>query len=87
MSEGFGLWLRSEEAMTGDGSIAAAHEWKPGRWIVRALLARELWFQDSGDGRHYHWLRVGCYVRPESPSLRVFTVIAWRLKVSWGRAA
>lgn len=68
--------------------IAAAREWTSGRWVVRALLARDLWFQDApcGDGRHYHWLRVGYYVRPESPRLRVFTAIVWKLKLSWGRA-
>lgn len=67
--------------------LAMAREWTPGRWVVRAILARDLWFQDSpdGDGRHYHWLRIGWYGRPESPRLRVFTVIVWRLKVSWGR--
>ena len=69
--------------------MAMAREWTPGRWVVRALLARELWFQDApgGDGRQYHWLRIGFYLHPESPRLRVFTVIVWRLKVSWGRAA
>ena len=68
-------------------AIAIAREWTHGRWVVRAMLARELWFQDSpdGGGRHYHWLRVGCYSRPEAPDLRVFTVVLWNLKISWGR--
>lgn len=69
--------------MSVDSKLFMAHEWTPGRWIVRAMLARELWFQDSIDGRHFHWLRVGCYAQADNP--RVFTVIVWRLKVSWGR--